>query len=104
MVATILVRRISDDGSERIRRQRRIALVPVPSRPMPRAGGRARIAHFGGGYEGATVLAVHDDGRRLLVRADGDGDGERREFILNAATATFREGGSAHGVRLELLG
>jgi hypothetical protein len=76
--------------------------VPVPSRPMPRVGASARIAHFGGGFEPAIVLAVHDDGRRLQVR--GEGDGETREFVLNAATATFREGGSAHGPRLELLG
>jgi hypothetical protein len=68
---------------------------------MPRAGGRARIAHFGGGFEAATVLAVHDEGRRLQVRAEGEA--QTREFMLNAATATFREGGSAHGPRLELL-
>jgi len=76
--------------------------VPVPSRPMPRIGAPARIAHFGGGFEPATVLAVHDEGRRLQVRADAGG--ATREFMLNAATATFREGGSAHGDRLELLG
>ncbi len=69
---------------------------------MPRAGARARIAHFGGSFEAATVISVHDDGRRLQVL--GEGDGEAREFVLNAATATFREGGSAHGARLELLG
>jgi hypothetical protein len=69
---------------------------------VPRVGGRARLAHFGGGFEAATVLAVHDEGRRLQVRIEGEGD--TREFVLNAATATFREGGSAHGVRLELLG
>jgi hypothetical protein len=63
-------------------------------------GARARIAHFGGGFEPATVLAVHDGGRRLQVRGE---DSRTREFVLNAATATFREGGSAHGVRLDLL-
>lgn len=76
--------------------------MPVPSRRMPHVGGRARIAHFGGGFEEATVLAVKDEGRRLEVRAEGDE--QTREFLLNAATATFREGGSAHGPRLELLG
>jgi hypothetical protein len=67
---------------------------------MPRVGARARIAHFGGGFELATVLAVDDEGRRLLVSGEG---GETREFVLNAGTATFREGGSASGVRLDLL-
>ena len=76
--------------------------MPVPSRPVPRVGGRARIAHFGGGFEAAVVLAVQDEGRRLEVRVEGEQ--HTREFLLNAATATFREGGSAHGPRLELLG
>lgn len=72
-----------------------------PSRPLPRVGAQARIAHFGGSYERCTVLAVHDDGRRLEVR---DEAGEVLEFVLNPATARFLAGGSVGGARLELLG
>jgi hypothetical protein len=68
---------------------------------MPRAGVRARIAHFGGSFEAGTVLAVHEDGRRLEVRAEG---GEVLEFVLSPATARFVSASGAHGPRLELLG
>ena len=71
-----------------------------PSRPVPRVGARARIVHFGGGFEPATVLAVHEQGRRLEV---GDAAGEVLQFVLSPATARFRSGDSAHGPRLELL-
>jgi hypothetical protein len=71
-----------------------------PSRPLPRIGARARIAHFGGGFEHGTVLAVHDEGRRLEVR---DELGEVLEFVLNPATARFVSAAGAHGPRLELL-
>jgi hypothetical protein len=64
-------------------------------------GARARIAHFGGGFEAGTVLAVYDDGRRLEVR---DEAGDVFEFVLNPATARFVSAGGAHGPRLELLG
>jgi len=72
-----------------------------PSRPLPRVGAQARIAHFGGGFEQGTVLAVHEDGRRLEVRGEG---GEVLEFVLSPATARFVSAASAHGPRLELLG
>jgi len=72
-----------------------------PSRPLPRVGAQARIAHFGGGFELGTVLAVHDDGRRLEVRGE---EGEVLEFVLSPATARFVSAGSTHGPRLELLG
>jgi len=72
-----------------------------PSRPLPRVGAKARIAHFGGGFEGGTVLAVHDEGRRLEVRGDG---GEVLEFVLSPASARFVFAGGSHGPRLELLG
>jgi hypothetical protein len=72
-----------------------------PSRPLPRVGSPARIAHFGGGFEGATVLAVHEDGRRLEVRAEA---GALLEFVLNPATARFISAGNTSGPRLELLG
>jgi hypothetical protein len=72
-----------------------------PSRPVPRVGARARIAHFGGGFELGTVIAVHDEGRRLDVRDEG---GEVLEFVLSPATARFVCAGIAHGPRLELLG
>ena len=74
----------------------------APSRPLPAVGAPARIVHFGGGAERATVLAVHDGGRRLEVR---DERGEVLEFVLSAATARFAAaGGVRHGPRLELLG
>ncbi len=72
-----------------------------PSRPLPRVGTQARIAHFGGGFELGTVLAVRDEGRRLEVRCES---GETREFVLSPATARFVCADSAHGPRLELLG
>jgi len=72
-----------------------------PSRPLPRVGARARIAHFGGSFEQGTVLAVHEDGRRLEVRGE---TGEVREFVLSPATARFVDASSPHGPRLELLG
>jgi hypothetical protein len=59
-----------------------------------------RIAHFGGGFESGTVLAVHEQGRRLEVRSEG---GELLEFVLNPATARFALSGSPYGPRLELL-
>jgi len=71
-----------------------------PSRPVPRVGARARIAHFGGGYEACTVLAVHEHGRRLQVRGEA---GEVMEFVLSPATARFVAAGSGTGPRLELL-
>jgi hypothetical protein len=64
-------------------------------------GARARIAHFGGGFEYGTVLAVYEDGRCLEVR---DEAGDVLEFVLNQASARFVSAGGAHGPRLELLG
>jgi hypothetical protein len=72
-----------------------------PSRPVPRVGARARIAHFGGGFELGTVLAVHEEGRRLQVRGES---GEVLEFVLSPASARFVAAGGRHGPRLELLG
>ncbi|HWX52238.1 MAG TPA: hypothetical protein VNY34_03025 [Solirubrobacteraceae bacterium] len=72
-----------------------------PSRPVPRVGARARIAHFGGGFELGTVLAVHEEGRRLQVRGES---GEVLEFVLSPASARFVAAGGTHGPRLELLG
>jgi hypothetical protein len=63
-------------------------------------GARARITHFGGGSEEATVLAMYEQGRRLEVRA---GDGEILEFVLNPATARFVYAAGKHGPRLELV-
>jgi hypothetical protein len=60
-----------------------------------------RILHFGGGFEPGSVLAVHEQGRRLEVRGEG---GEVLEFVLSPATARFVSAQSAHGPRLELLG
>lgn len=72
-----------------------------PSRPVPRVGARARIAHFGGGYEQGTIVAVAEEGRRLSVRGE---DGEVLEFVLSPASARFIAAGVAHGPRLELDG
>jgi hypothetical protein len=72
-----------------------------PSRPLPRVGALARIAHFGGTFELGTVVAVYEEGRRLRVRGEG---GEVLEFVLSPATARFVSAGSPHGPRLELLG
>ena len=68
---------------------------------MPRVGASARIKHFGGGSEPATVTAVHDEGRRLQVRGE---DGDLHEFVLSPANARFVSSTSAHGPRLELMG
>ena len=72
-----------------------------PSRPLPRVGSPARVLHFGGGFELGTVVAVHEQGRRLVVRCES---GESLEFLLSQATARFVSAASAHGPRLELLG
>ena len=72
-----------------------------PTRPLPRAGAKARIVHFGGGIEGGTVTVVHDHGRRIEVLCEG---GETLRFVLSPATARFVSEGSAQGPRLELLG
>ena len=71
-----------------------------PTRPMPRVGARVRIAHFGGGFEAGTVVAVGDEGRSLSVRAEG---GELLDFVLSPASARFVSAASASGPRLELL-
>jgi hypothetical protein len=63
-------------------------------------GARARIAHFGGGFEAGVVVAVREEGRRVRVRG---ADGEVWEFVLSPATARFIAAGSSHGPRLELL-
>jgi hypothetical protein len=72
-----------------------------PSRPVPRVGGRARIAHFGGSFERGTVIGVSEEGRRVSVRGES---GETLEFVLSPATARFVAAGVSHGPRLELLG
>jgi hypothetical protein len=64
-------------------------------------GARARILHFGGGFELGTVVAVGEKGRRLEVRCES---GESFEFVLSPATARFVSATSPHGPRLELLG
>lgn len=71
-----------------------------PSRPVPRVGARARIAHFGGGYEQGTIVAVADEGRRVKVCGER---GETLEFVLSPATARFVAAGVSHGPRLDLL-
>jgi hypothetical protein len=71
-----------------------------PTRPVPLLGAKARIAHFGGAFEEGTVVAVHDDGRRVDVLAQS---GETLQFVLSPATARFVSASSGQGPRLELL-
>jgi hypothetical protein len=71
-----------------------------PTRPVPRVGCGARIAHFGGGFERVRVIAVSDHGRRLAVIGDA---GEELHFALSPATAKFVGQGAMRGARLELL-
>jgi hypothetical protein len=71
-----------------------------PSRPVPAVGARVRIAHFGGGFERGTILAVRDEGRRLTIRGE---EGAEHEFVLSPATARFVSAASAQGPRLDLL-
>jgi hypothetical protein len=71
-----------------------------PTRPFPRVGGAARIAHFGGGFEAGTIVAVQEEGRLLEVRGES---GELYRFELNPATARFIVAGSRHGPRLDVL-
>jgi hypothetical protein len=68
---------------------------------MPHVGARARIVHFGGGFERGVVLAMHEEGRRLEVRGER---GDVLEFVLSPATARFVSAAGVHGPRLELLG
>lgn len=71
-----------------------------PSRPVPIVGARVRIAHFGGGFEQGTIVAVREDGRRLEIRGEA---GDTHEFVLSPATARFVSAASAQGPRLDLL-
>lgn len=71
-----------------------------PSRPIPSVGARARIVHFGGGFEAGVIVTVAEEGRRIGVRGP---DGEVQEFVLSASTAQFVAAASAHGSRLELI-
>lgn len=71
-----------------------------PSRPFPKLEARARVIHFGGGAESATIVRIQEDGRCLSVRCEG---GELLEFVLNPANARFVSADDSHGPRLELL-
>ncbi len=71
-----------------------------PSRPLPKLDARARVAHFGGGFEAAIVVEISQDGRRLRVRCES---GELLDFVLSPATARFVSAEGSHGPRLELL-
>jgi hypothetical protein len=71
-----------------------------PTKPMPRVGARAVIAHFGGRAEPVTIVGVEDGGRRLVVSGES---GERSEFTLRRATAAFVAVGEQHAPRLRLL-
>lgn len=85
---------------ESLARGATLANMLGPSRPLPRAGARARVKHFGGGTEDATVIAVAREGRLVRVRT---ADGWEREFVLSPKSARFVAADDAHGPRLELL-
>ena len=70
-----------------------------PSRAQPAVGATARVWHFGGEHEPVTIVAVRDGGRCVVVAG---ADGERREFTLRRATATFVAAGEQHSPRLDL--
>ena len=102
MVATIFVRRIRRKVPFAAPRRgaRTILSMLGPSRPVPRVGARARIAHFGGSFEPGTVIAVHDDGRRVEVR--GEEGGETLEFVLSDGTCVAVPDGGLGDVHLQL--
>lgn len=70
-----------------------------PTKPLPRVGSAASIAHFGGRAEAATIVAVQAAGRTLVVRDEG---GTLREFTLRRATAAFVLAGQQHSPRLRV--
>lgn len=70
-----------------------------PTKPVPRVGASASISHFGGRVEEAVILAVEDEGRRLVVRGSGL---ETHMFTLRRATAAYVLLGEQHAPRLRL--
>ena len=62
-------------------------------------GSGARVTHFGGTAERATVTAVDEERRRVVVRGES---GETIEFSLNRATARWVADGAHRGARLDL--
>jgi hypothetical protein len=58
-----------------------------------------RILHFGGSAQPAVIVAVHEQGRRLIVRGD---DGQQLEFVLSRSSARYVSAAGAHGPRLQL--
>lgn len=70
-----------------------------PSRPLPVRGAPARIRHFSGEAEQATIVELREGGRCVVVTC---ADGSRREFTLRRATAAFVARGEQHSPRLEL--
>lgn len=70
-----------------------------PTKPFPRLGDRASIAHFGGRSEPVTIVGIEDGGRRLVVSGAG---GAERVFTLRRATAAFVAAGEQHAPRLRL--
>ena len=73
--------------------------MPRPTRPVPRVGAVARVSHFGGTSEPATVTAIDEERRRVVVRSES---GDTIEFALNRATARWVADGAHRGARLDL--
>lgn len=67
---------------------------------MPKVGARASISHFGGLAESAVIVAIREEGRRVVVRDEAQ---ELREFTLRRATAAFVLDGEQHSPRLRLV-
>jgi hypothetical protein len=65
-------------------------------RRTPSVGDRVHIIYLAA-WQAGTVVAVHDNGRRIQVH--GEEDQATREFVLSRTTAQFTAGG-AHGPRL----
>jgi hypothetical protein len=55
--------------------------------------------HFGGMVEPAVIVAVREQGRRLVVRGD---EGEELEFVLSRSSARYVSAAGVHGPRLAL--
>ncbi len=70
-----------------------------PTKPFPRVGAPAVIAHFGGAPEPVTIVEVADGGRLLVVAG---ASGLPQEFTLRRATAAFVAAGQQHAPRLRL--
>ena len=77
------------------------AVLPIaclgPSRPVPRVGARARIAHFGGSFEPGTVVAVSRGGTAPERARRGGRDARVRPQPGDGALRLGRRARTARG-------